>query len=62
MDLRFQIGVGLGDLHDAINIVHPLLLSGERHLPIRPLPICYASPCAISSTIPKSSIMPLPVM
>ena len=43
VDHRVQIGVGLGDLHDAINIVHPLLLSRERHLPVRPLPIGHAS-------------------
>ena len=51
VDHRVQVGVGLGDLHDAFNIVHPFLLSRERHLPMRPLPICYASPCAISSTV-----------
>ena len=66
VDHRVQVGVGLGDLHDAFNIVHPLLLSRERRLPMRPLPIGYASPCsissAISSTITESSPVRLPVL
>ena len=61
VDHRVQVGVGLGDLHDPINIIHPLLLRREWDLLVR-ASMCPVRLCAISSTVAKSSLMSLPVV